>query len=301
MFDDFKVEVHYPDDYTRFVTKKAIRGRRSRRPPPVTRRQGNSIGLRPGTTNVTAEFQGLASQVPLTVVVTPDVEIDEIAVELWNLPMRPGETHELRAIGYKDGKSAGDITGLGNLTWKSSNPDAARLSGNSVTAGSLGQSEVTVERKGLTWNREVRPRDRFHDDCRRSAGRSRHDPDGRGASPLGNDDSFLRGGLDVSQQAMAVPESPGVVRFDPATRTLYAIGEGSVPLGITMGDKGTRVQVVGGREASSERQQARRRAEFGGSGPRTGRSLEGLRGKPQRGKDRDGGRLQVGRPIGGGR
>ncbi len=185
VFDDFKVEVHYPDGYTRFVTKKAI----LRTPEPaaaalVTAEQGKLIGLRPGTTNVTAEFQGLASQVPLTVVVTPDVEIDEIAVEPRDLPMRPGETHELRAIGYKDGKSAGDITGLGNLTWKSSNPDVARLSGNSVTAGSLGQSEVTVERKGLTSKPDKSAHvTRFHDDCRGSAGRSRHDPDGRGGKP----------------------------------------------------------------------------------------------------------------------
>ena len=54
----------------------------------------------------------------------------------------------------------------------------------------------------------------------------------------------MRGDLDVSQQAMAVPESPGVVRFDPATRTLTAIGVGEVPLGITMGDKIARVRVI---------------------------------------------------------
>ena len=64
--------------------------------------------------------------------------------------MRPGETYPLTAIGYKDGQSVGDITGLGNLTWKSSKPDVARLSGSSVIAAGLGQSEVTVERKGLT-------------------------------------------------------------------------------------------------------------------------------------------------------
>ena len=54
---------------------------------------------------------------------------------------------------------------------------------------------------------------------------------------LGDQIRVMRGDLDVSQQAMAVPESPGVVRFDPATRTLSAVGMGEVPLGITMGDK----------------------------------------------------------------
>ena len=73
--------------------------------------------------------------------------------------MRPGETYDLKAIGYKDGKSVGDITGLGNLTWKSSNPDVARISGSSVIAASLGQSEVTVERKGSGVEvRQVGPR-----------------------------------------------------------------------------------------------------------------------------------------------
>ena len=38
-----------------------------------------------------------------------------------------------------------------------------------------------------------------------------------------------------------MPESPGVVRFDPATRTLTAVGIGEVPLGVTMGDKLARV------------------------------------------------------------
>ena len=54
------------------------------------------------------------------------MEIDKIAIEPGNVPLRPGETYDLKAIGYKDGRSVGDITGLGNLTWKSSKPDVAR-------------------------------------------------------------------------------------------------------------------------------------------------------------------------------
>ena len=64
--------------------------------------------------------------------------------------MRPGETYDLHAIGYKNGQSVGDITGLGNLTWKSSNPDVARIGGNSVVASNLGETQITVERKGLS-------------------------------------------------------------------------------------------------------------------------------------------------------
>ena len=44
------------------------------------------IGLRPGSTNVTAEFQGMTSTVPLKVDVTAEVEIDKIAIEPGNVP-----------------------------------------------------------------------------------------------------------------------------------------------------------------------------------------------------------------------
>ena len=236
-FSDFKVEVHYPDGYTRFVTKKAVL--RTPEPPSsaiLTADHGKFLGLRPGSTNVTAEFQGMTSTVPLKVDVSAEVEIDKIAIEPGNVPLRPGEVYELKAIGYKDGRSVGDITGLGNLTWKSSKPDVARISGSSVIAASLGQSEVTVERKGLAsqpaqvtvtntpgGNLRVEPKV-----IQMFLGESQQ---------LGNAIQVLRGDLDVSQQATAVPESPGVVRFDPATRTLTAVGVGAVPLGVTMGDK----------------------------------------------------------------
>ena len=113
----------------------------------MTAEHGKLIGLRPGSTEVTAEFQGMTSTVPLKVDVTADVEIDKIAVEPGDVPLRPGETYPLKAIGYKDGRSVGDITGLGDLTWKSSNPDVAHITGSSVVAAGLGQSQVTVERK----------------------------------------------------------------------------------------------------------------------------------------------------------
>jgi hypothetical protein len=242
-FSDFKVEVHYPDGYTRFVTKKAVL--RTPEPPAdalLTADHGKFLGLRPGSTNVTAEFQGLASQFPLKVDVSADVDIDKIAVEPGNVPLRPGETYGLTAIGYKDGKSVGDITGLGNLAWKSSNPEVARLSGASVIASGLGQSQVTVERKGLTSQPATVTVKMIAEDLRVEPktiemflGESQQ---------LGDSIRVMRGDLDVSQQATAVPESPGVVRFDPATRTLTAIGTGAVPLGIAMGDKLARVLVV---------------------------------------------------------
>lgn len=243
-FTDFKVEVHYPDGYTRFVTKKAVL-RTPELPSSaiLTADHGKFLGLRPGSTNVTAEFQGMTSTVPLKADVTAEVEIDKIAIEPSIVPLRPGEVYELKAIGYKDGRSVGDITGLGNLTWKSSKPDVARMSGSSIIASNCGQSEVTVERKGLTSQPAVVTVSNTIDGNLRVEPKSIEMFLGE-SQQLGDAIRVLRGDLDVSQQAMAVPESPGVVRFDPATRTLTAIGVGAVPLGITMGDKITQVQVV---------------------------------------------------------
>ena len=254
-FSDFKVEVHYPGDYTHFVTKKAVL--RTPEPPAgalLTADHGKLLGLRRARPKVTAEFEGMTSTVPLKVDVSADVNVDKIAIEPdETYRLRPGETYPLRAFGYKNGNSVGDITGLGDLTWKSSNTDVARMSGSSVIASNIGNTAVTVERKGLVSQpAQVSVSNTIPEDLR--------------VEKLGNDGRFhetktiemvlgesqqmgeairvMRGELDVSQQATAVPESPGIVRYDPATRTLTAVGVGAVPLGITMGDKLARVLVT---------------------------------------------------------
>ena len=137
----------------------------------------------------------------------------------------------------------GDITGLGNLTWKSSNPDVARIAGSSVIASNLGQSGITVERKGLTSQpAQVTVSNTIAEGLRVDPKRIEMLLDEN--QQLGEQIHVFRGDLDVSHQATAVPESPGVVRFDPATRTLHAERVGEVPVGITMGDKITRVLVT---------------------------------------------------------
>jgi hypothetical protein len=243
VFTDFKVEVHYPDGYVQFVTKKAFLS--TKEPPasaPLTAEHGKFLGLRPGSTEVTAEFQGVKSPTPLVVDVTADVEVDKIAIDPGNLQLRPGENYGLRVIGYKDGKPVGDITGLGSLNWKTSNPAVAQLAGAAVRAASLGESEITVERKGVTSSPAKITVSNMTDDLRvvpqtiqMFVGETQQ---------FGNEINVMRGNLDVSQQAMAVPESPGVVQFDPATHTLRALAAGEVPLGITMGDKMTQTKVI---------------------------------------------------------
>ncbi len=248
-FTDFKVEVHYREGYTRFVTKKCIL--RTPEPPSsaiLSRRTWQVCRSASRLDAGQRRVPGLGLQVPLDVVVTPDVEIDKIAVEPGSFTLKPGETYPLKVMGYKDGRSVGYITDLGNLTWKSSKPDVARLAGSSVIASSLGMSEITVERKGLDGKvftslpAQLLVSNTIEGDLR-------VEPKtitmvlGE-VQQLGDQIRVLRNGLDVSQQAMAVPESPGVVRFDAATRTLHAENVGEVPLGITMGDKMTRVRVV---------------------------------------------------------
>ncbi len=253
-FTDFKVEVHYPDGYTRFVTKKAL----LRMPEPatsavLTAERGALVGLRPGSTSVTAEFQGMSSTVPLKVDVSADLEIDKIAIVPGSVPLRPGETYDLKVFGYKDGNSVGDITGLGNLTWKSSKSEVARVAGSSVIASGLGQTQVTVERKQLNGKSggegilvsqpaDVTVSNTIAEELSILPGRIEMTVGE--SQQIGDSIRVMRGGLDVSQQATAVPESPGVVRFDPATRTLTAIAPGEVPVGITMGDKLARVLAV---------------------------------------------------------
>ena len=118
------------------------------------------------------------------------------------------------------------------------------MSGSSVIAGSLGQSDVTVERKGLVSSPAQVTR--FQYDRRRAEawipttiemflGESQQ---------LGDQIHVFRGDAGCQREATAVPGSPGVVRYDPATRTLYAEGVGEVPLGIAMGDKVARVMVA---------------------------------------------------------
>ena len=258
-FTDFKVEVHYPDGFTRFVMKKALlttpesaanlpspsgRGAGGEGSALLTADHGTLVGLRPGKTKVNASFQGANTTVPLEVEVLADVDIDKIAIDPGSATLPPGESHELHVIGYKNGQSIGDITGLGNLTWKSSNPEVARIAGNSVIASNLGEAQVTVERKGLTGTAQVAVSNQIVDELRVVPGAITMPMDS--SLHMGSDIQVMRGNLDVSQQANVVPESPGVVEFDPATRTLKAKNVGQVTLGVTVGNQLTHAQVTVG-------------------------------------------------------
>ena len=57
------------------------------------------------------------------------LDADEIRLAPSPVKMLPGETLTLEATAYKGGNSAGLITGLGGIAWKSDNDAAVRVSG----------------------------------------------------------------------------------------------------------------------------------------------------------------------------
>ena len=196
---------------------------------------GKLLGVRKGSTEISAEYDGIKTTAPLKAEVLGEVDIDKLVIDPSPVVARPGETFELKAIGYKNGKSIGDITALGGLTWKSSKPDVARVTGPSVSAVSLGAADVTVERGAVKGTAAVNVTNTINGDLRvdpkqivMHVGESLR---------LGADINVFRGEMNVSDNCEVVPESPGVVTYLLETKALVARNEGSVPVGIAVGDK----------------------------------------------------------------
>lgn len=150
-FDDFRVEARYADGFTRLVTKKATL--RTPEPPesaPLAANGGRLVGVRPGRTSVSAEFEGIRSTQPLIAEVTEQLDVDQIRIAPAPITLLPGETVAMDVIGYKNGKSVGVITGLGNILWQSTQPEIARVDGATVTGIAVGQGAVTAQLGGIT-------------------------------------------------------------------------------------------------------------------------------------------------------
>ena len=127
VFDDFRVEAQYADGYTRVVTKQAtITTPQSPQESPVAVEKGQLHGVRPGQTQLAAQFEGVDAKDALGVEVTAAVDADELRVDPTSLELLRGETVGLRVIGYKNGKSIGNLGELGNVRWQSSDPKIAR-------------------------------------------------------------------------------------------------------------------------------------------------------------------------------
>lgn len=246
-FDDFRVEAEYPDGFIRMVTRKATL--RTSKPPqsgPVSASEGRLVGLRPGTDMVTAEFDGVRCKIPLGVEVTAALEVDQLRIAPAPITMLPGETVAMDVVGYKDGKSVGIITGMADLQWQSSNPQVARVDGRSVTGVAVGEGTVTA-RLGDVASPQVPVKvvgsiaDALAVDpqvVRIHVGES---------ARLGTDVLVWRGEspgkIELSDLCSVTPALPGVVRFDPQTRSLVGVSPGASAVAFAHGNKLTNAMV----------------------------------------------------------
>ncbi|MFZ1933169.1 MAG: hypothetical protein WCB27_26250 [Thermoguttaceae bacterium] len=236
-FNDFSIEAEYPDGTTRTVTNESTLT--VPEPPqksPVAVSNGRLVGVRAGRTSVKAEFDGIAAEQPLAVEVTDKLDIDEIRLTPDAAKLPRGETISMAVVGYKNGKSVGDITGRPGVVWQSSKPEIVQTNGPTLTAASLGQSSITaklgsivsqpvkvdvVDPAAPAESLAVKP-----ETIRLHVGESVR---------LGADVSIMRGKVDVSGQAEVTPGSEDVVRYAPESRSLVGVSPGQSSVSVAVG------------------------------------------------------------------
>jgi len=240
---DFRVEARYADGFTRVVTKKAT----FRMTPPgaassVAPVDGQLRGVRPGVTKVRAEFDGVRSKQPLECEVTAEVDIDQLRISPAPVTILPGETFGLGATGYKQGKSVGDLSGLGGMIWQSTSPEIASLNGPMITGMNVGQTTATAQ-LGTVLSQQTQVNvvasiaDALvltPDFLQIRAGQSAH---------VGTDISVYRAEMNVSNMCTVTPAVSGVVRFVPETRSLVGVAPGASAVAFTLGDKLTNAMI----------------------------------------------------------
>jgi len=246
IFNDFYVEAEYPDNFTRYPTDEAT----LTTPEPeqsayVSGAEGRLVGLRPGRTQVFAEFEGVKSAQPLVVEVVDQLDADQIRIAPSPINLQPGESYALEIEGFKAGRSIGIITSLGNVTWQSDNPAVAGMSGSTVTGLSAGQARVTARFGQITSPpAEVNV-------GMIAEGLVADNPAirifvGQGVR-IGTDLKITRGedrnALDVSRLCAVSPAFPEVVQYVPETQSLVGRSPGTSAVAFTLGDKLTNVMV----------------------------------------------------------
>ncbi len=242
-FDDFRVEAHYSDGFTQLVTKKAtLRTAEPAESSPLSVSVGRLLGVRPGQTEVHAEFYGVRSQTPLAVAVTAGVDVDELRIVPAPITMLLGEMVALDVVGYKNGNSVGILTGLGNIAWQSTAPQVVRVDGPAATAMALGQATVTARLGGITSTpAPINVVDSIADALVIDPGMLRIHV-GQSAR-IGTDLAVLRGPMDLSSQCGVTSSLPSVVRYEPQTHSLVGVSPGASAVAFTFGDKLTNVMV----------------------------------------------------------
>jgi hypothetical protein len=130
----------------------------------------------------------------------------------------------------------GVIGGLAGVSWKSQDPQIARVQGPELTAQKLGETQVTaaygpVVSKPLDVHVVSSLADALIVDPRilpMHVGESRQ---------LGTDLSISRANVDFSREVQVSSSAPGIVQFQPEGRTLKALKEGTATVTFSLGDK----------------------------------------------------------------
>ncbi len=247
-FDAFHVEAEYADGFTRLVTKKAtLRTSQSPQSVVLTPSNGRLVGIRPGQTTVSAEFEGVPSeQPPLQVEVTADVDVDRIAIVPAKMTLLPGETVGLDVVGYQgvgdDAKSVGIITGIGDIVFNSSDPQVARVSGAAVTGVNLGQTAITAQLGSVVSSPTPVKVVGSLTEALQADSRLIRIRVGEGIR-IGTDLLITRGPMDISRQCAVTPALPGVVRYVPEIHSLVGMAPGASAVAFTFGDQLANVMV----------------------------------------------------------
>jgi|GEM_PF-6355900 len=235
-FDDFRVEARYPDGFTRIVSKlAALRASEEAAGAPVSFAGGKMRGVRPGKTTVQAEFGGVASTHGLEVEVTASADVQELRLAPSPVALRPGESVRLEAIGYRDGKSLGRITGLEGLSWNSSDEAVVGVNGPVATGKRVGRATITARLGTVTSQpAEITVAEAVAEALRVEPAALRILV-GESA-PVGDGVSVLRGTMDVSRHAVVEPSS-AAVRYDPKGHALVGMSPGRCTVRFAYGDQ----------------------------------------------------------------
>ncbi len=111
----------------------------------VVIRNGRIVGVNAGEATVHAVYGSIRTTEGLRVQVTSALEIDEIRLSPSEIRLVVGESATVQAVGYKNGKSVGDITNRTELVWKSKEEGPVQADGPQLTANRSGQTSVTAQ------------------------------------------------------------------------------------------------------------------------------------------------------------
>lgn len=113
----------------------------SSNPAVATISGGSVVGVQPGTTVLTATYQGHSAKAMLLVAAVRSVKIVPQAI-----PLAVGQSYQVKALATLTNGATLDITAM--ATWTSGHASVARVSAGKVTGVSAGQSVVTAAWSG---------------------------------------------------------------------------------------------------------------------------------------------------------